>query len=318
MNLSKSNIIKTDIPVKANISAKTDVPINIKSDISYNKDSLISKIKTYLSIKINKFNEQYNKTKNKSGRPKSISDDQCIDALLYCLVEGTNWNLASKLATGSFRYRSTIHRRFLFWVDNKIISNSYDELLDEYLKNNPPDKVYIDSTEAQNKAMSTKYTHKSFKLKKEALRLSIIVDENKIPLDYSVNSALSPDSELGYQLLNNTKINIKKELMVYGDKGYQFNKNKLDTLLKRKIKVITPKKRYKKRKNKNKYYKYKKKRIRHSKRMKEGLKKRIIVEHANSVLHRSFKRISTVNEKKLKIYVTLVLLAISIMIINKK
>lgn len=152
--------------------------------------------------------------------------------------------------------------------------------------------------------MSTNYTYKSFKLKKQALRLTIIGDDNKIPLDYAINSAHLSDAILGYNkpdgLLINTNINANNnKIHIFGDKGYQFNENKLSNLLiNKKIKMVTPKKKYKKRTYKTKNYKSQRKRIRHSKKMKEGLKKRIVIEHINSILHRSYKRISRVHEKK--------------------
>ena len=76
-------------------------------------------------------------------------------------------------------------------------------------------------------------------------------------------------------------------------------------LEKKKIELIVPKKEYKKKNYKTKNY------ISKRKRMKDVLKRRIIVEHCNSVLHRSYKQLSRVNETKM------IKMAISMMIINK-
>ena len=51
--------------------------------------------------------------------------------------------------------------------------------------------------------------------------------------------------------------------------------------------------------------------------MKDVLKRRIIVEHCNSVLHRSYKQLSRVNETKMINYETMIKIAISMMIIIK-
>ena len=90
-----------------------------------------------------------------------------------------------------------------------------------------------------------------------------------------------------------------------------------------KIKIIVPKRKKRKRKRKNQKQKLKKKNkkkkkiIRHSKRMKNGLRKRIIIEHINSIIHRSFKRLSHVYEKYIRTFDAYIKMAISIILINK-
>lgn len=77
--------------------------------------------------------------------------------------------------------------------------------------------------------------------------------------------------------------------------------------------MINPKKIYK-RKNKNKYYK--KKIIRQSKQMKDALKYRIQIEHFNSIIHRSFKRLDKIYDKSLITFKDFMDLALSIMLIR--
>jgi hypothetical protein len=45
--------------------------------------------------------------------------------------------------------------------------------------------------------MSRKKTYKSFKLKKQSLRLAILYNNHKIPVKYSVNPAHKTDNDLG-------------------------------------------------------------------------------------------------------------------------
>lgn len=236
----------------------------------------------------------------------------------YVLFEGVTWSIASKLTFDTHKYRSTLNRKFNTWVDRGIISDTYDVLTSSYLEENNIDELHIDSTDIQNKLMPKKYTYKSFKLSKQAIRVTIVGDVNKTPLDYTINSAHKPDSVLGYKLLAKSKLKFKRNTKLYGDKGYYMNKDKKDIIYQRsRLKIVVPKKKYKKKKYKTKNYKPQIKRVRHSKQMKEGLKRRIVIEHLNSVIHRSFKRIDKVHEKKKTTFEAFLQMAMSVILINK-
>ncbi len=103
------------------------------------------------------------------------------------------------------------------------------------------------------------HTYKSFKLNKQSVRVTIICDKNKIPLTYSTNAARNHDSTLGFELANTLTIEDKNIHYLVGDKGYYMNDCKKSTLLKmNKLKLITPKRNYKKKKQyKTKNYNYK-------------------------------------------------------------
>jgi hypothetical protein len=105
-----------------------------------------------------------------------------------------------------------------------------------------------------------------------------------------------------------------------GDKAYQMNYDKKQMLIRdNKLFLITPKKKYKRKKTcKTKKYKPKKKRIRHSKKMKESLKDRVTVEHCNSILHRSFKRLQIVYDKSMMTFNAFTELAIICIIFHQK
>jgi hypothetical protein len=165
-----------------------------------------------------------------------------------------------------------------------------------------------------------KYTSRSFKLHKQAIRLSIICDDNRIPLIHQIDKAKKNDSTLGFELANKLTISDKKLHYLAGDKGYTMNNENKSSLLKcNKLKLIVPKKEYKKKKKyKTKNYKPTIKRIRHSKQIKEALNKRIIVEHTNSILHRSFKRLDKIYDRSIYTYNGFVMLATVCMIINRE
>jgi len=280
------------------------------------KNHIKHKLKSYLLDRIIESDNAFNHSKKKSGRPNSISNDICLDAVFYVLLEGVTWEIASKLAINSASYRSTIHRTYQKWINRNIFDNTYNDFIRLYKETTLDDNIYyIDSTDIQNKRMSKKETYKSFKLNKQAIRLTIICDANKIPVDHSINSAHYPDNVLGYELIKET--NLDKNITICGDKGYLMNRDKMIFLKDKHISMLVPKRIYKKKKYKTKNYKPKVKVIRHSKRMKRILNKRIIVEHCNSIIHRSYKQLSRINETKMKNFKTMIKMAISMMIINK-
>lgn len=167
--------------------------------------------------------------------------------------------------------------------------------------------------------MTSYETYKSFKLSKQALRVTIIADNNCSPLDFVVNPAKQPDNVLGYDMSLNTNLRFNKKTNLYSDKGYYLTKDKKENILSRtNLRLIVPKKRYKKRIYKTKNYKPKRQRIRLSGQMKDGLKRRVKVEHLNSIFHRSYKRLDRVFDKKLSTFCSFVKLAMSIILINKQ
>ena len=280
------------------------------------KSHIKHKLKAYLLDRIVETDNDYLLAKKKHGRPYAISNELCLDAIFYVLLEGVSWEIASKLATNTTSYRSTIHRIYQKWIDRNIFDDTYNDFIQLYKDTTLDDNVYfIDSTDIQNKRMSKINTYKSFKLKKQAIRLTVICDANKIPISHSVKPAKKTDNILGYELLRDTFLN--KRITMCGDKGYSMNRYKLSIINRNQIEMLIPKKKYKKKNYKTPNYKPKIKRIRHSKRMKDTLNKRIIVEHCNSIIHRTYKQLSRVNDTKLKNFNTMIKIAISMMIINK-
>jgi hypothetical protein len=276
-------------------------------------------LKKYLRKKIMESDKKYNEHKIKQGRPNSLTINKCLDAIFYVLIEGVSWEIASKLATKTTKYRSTIHRRYMNWVKRGIIAETYDEITTNYLETHQIDEVHIDSTDIQNKNMICSETHKSFKLSKQALRVTIIGDNDGAPLDYVTHPAKQPDNVLGYDMLIHTNLKFNKQTKLYADKGYYMTDAKKEEILQRtNLQSVVPKKRYKKRTYKTKNYIPKRKRVRHSKQMKEGLKRRVKIEHINSVLHRSYKRLDKLFDKKLTSFCSFINLAISMILLNKQ
>ena len=236
------------------------------------------------------------------------------------LVNGVSLDIASLLIKNTTSVRSTINRKFHEWIDNKIIYDTYNKIQTNYMNNNIITEAYIDSTDIMNANCDHKYTGKSIKLKKQALKLSFICDQNKVPISpYQLDKPIVHDSRTGFEVIIQTNMNNNKPTNLAGDKGYILDKQTREQLLKTKgIRLICPKKKYiKKKVYKTKNYKYIKERIRHSKQMKNTLTNRIYVEHTNNAIHRSFKRLDKIFDRKIESFEGFIDLAFSIITLMK-
>lgn len=236
----------------------------------------------------------------------------------YVLVNGVTWKLASKLISGTHKFEKTLNRIFNKFSKNNIFSNFKDEITFKYIEQNKDYNLIIDSTDIINANCNKNELGKSWKLHKQGIKATFIIDNNKVPIAYSLDNPTKHDCKVGYDLIMNSKLsnNKNKRLYVSADKGYILNKKDSEMILKYKnIIFVTPKKKYKKSNKKNKYYK--RKIVRHSKQMKEILKDRIYVEHFNSTLHRSYKRLDKIFDKSLNTFKTFIDIALSIIILQK-
>jgi hypothetical protein len=238
----------------------------------------------------------------------------------YVLINGVSWRLASALIKNTHQYEKTLNRRFNLWSKDKIFENIKEDITSLYKQNFNITDLIIDSTDVINGNCNKKELSKSLKLKKQATKVTIIIDANEMPLIYSLAKPTVYDSKEGYNLVFNSSLNDTNEIIyLAGDKGYQLGTVKRKNLIKnKKIKLVTPKKHY----NKKKIYKTKKyvckiKTIRHSKQMKDNLKNRIKIEHFNSLFHRSFKRLDKILDKSLNTFRSFIDLAFAIVIKRK-
>lgn len=201
-------------------------------------------------------------------------------------------------------------------IKQGIISRSYDEIRKKYINEHAIENLTLDSTDIMNGNCERIHTSKSFKLSKQALRLNVIATPNRIPLAYQTDAAYQPDCILGFQLMRTVHINDGKTHIISADKGYYItDSNKYLLLRKNKLRLIVPKKKYKR---KSKTTKSMRKHIRHSKQMANALKERITIEHTNSIIHRSFKRIDKVFDKSKYSFNGFVELAFICMIIHEE
>lgn len=236
----------------------------------------------------------------------------------YVLVEGVKWKIASKLVTSCESHYKRFNYLFNLWTNDGVFKDLYNNKVNNYTNNNTVDNLIIDSTDIINGNCNKSDLGKSLKLSKQA-KASFIIDSNKIPLAYSLCNPTIYDSKACYKLILSDDVNkFKNKIYLAGDKGYNMNKEDRDSIKRSKnIILVTPKKIYKKKIYKTKNCKRKVKKIRHTKELKEILNKRIYVEHFNSTIHRSYKRLDKINDKSLKIFKSFMDLALAI-IINQK
>ena len=168
----------------------------------------------------------------------------------YILVNGVTLDIASLLIKNTTSFRSTINRKFHEWIDNGLICDTYENILNEYKSKNKIIETYIDSTDIMNANCDHKYTGKSIKLKKQAIKLSFICDQNKVPISpYQLDKPIVHDSRAGFEVIIQTDMNNNKPTYLAGDKGYILDEQTREQLLKTKgIRLIYPKKKYTKKK----------------------------------------------------------------------
>jgi hypothetical protein len=280
------------------------------------EEELLSKLKEYMIPKIRKHPIK--------GRPYTISNETIIEGIYHVLKNGVTWRIASKLVSGRYSLTSSLNRIYNDLVNDGVITDVFNEVINEYKNKNIITDVLMDSMDILNGNCNKNEVYQSYKLHKQAGRLSIASTTDRIPIGYRTDPARRNDYDLGYQLAKELHIDDGEIHNLVGDGGYRMNKDKKDDLLKNhKLRLIVPKgtKNRRKRKPTQKpkqkpKRKRAKKRIRYSKQMKDALKKRIRIEHVNNILHRSFKRLHTIYDKSLKTFNRFVELAIICMIIR--
>ena len=151
----------------------------------------------------------------------------------YVLLYGVPWYLASIMIKGTHKYEKTLNRTFNKWSKDDIFKNSYINNLNKYKNSNIIDILKIDSTDVINANCNKEYLNRSLKLNKQAVKVSIITDNNDVPINYSLCKPNIHDSKEGFKLVNNTSFNKNKsKIYLVGDKGYQLKENNKITLKK--------------------------------------------------------------------------------------
>jgi hypothetical protein len=244
----------------------------------------------YTIIKYKQLIVQYinSLNKDKRGRKTKCSIEYYVDRILYVFRTGISWNNLETVNCTS----NAVYKNFLKWNKLNIFKDMYIKLLNNYSITNSFKKLYIDSTTIQNLCGFIDNTsYDGYKIpNKRSVKLTVICNENKIPVAHLFSPSNIHDSKLIEPTIKNIKMPIKGSdnypIKLIGDKGYISSATNRYKLKIKKIQLITPlRKNYiKKPSNYNKN--------------KKLFSKRIVIEHLFNTIKRTSKRLSKIMDRK--------------------
>jgi len=198
------------------------------------KSSFINKYKHLLNDIINIL------AKNKKefrGRNNKYNNFFYINYIFRILFYGEFWNT---IDCKKYCDNSTIRKKFYLWSNLGIFDIAYRLLLNKYSKNRTFKYLFIDSTIIQNLNCSDKrfidYYYKI--IGKKQTKISIICDNNSIPIIYKLSNPKSHDIKICKDIIKTSRINVKKDVILVGDKGYITKRRILKLKNNKRIKII--------------------------------------------------------------------------------
>jgi hypothetical protein len=238
----------------------------------------------------------------KNGRRNKYKLEQYIDGILKVLQFGFSWNNLDFPIKGD-----TLRKKFYKWVKLGIFKKIFNDLLENYLKDNNLEFTFIDSTDIANFNGYLDFGF-GYKIKnKKSIRLTCLIDSNFCPLFYRFDKSSKHDSKIMEDIVNKNQLNLNssyhKPIYIGVDKGYQSNDIKKN-LKKQNIIYTTPVK------------KNCKKKIKLTTKFINCLKKRYKVEHYFSLIKKYFLRITRIMDRSNESYDNFLCMMSSIMIIR--
>jgi hypothetical protein len=229
--------------------------------------------------------------KNNKGRPNILTIEQYLEYILFVLISGCSWDNLDLIPNMKIK-GDTIRKKFNKWNILGIFDNLFKDLLDQYIIENNIHCLFIDSYDCLNISGCKSIVGLGHKYKsKNVAKITLLADSNRIPFGIDVCRGNIHDNKRICSVIKELPLSINKTynkpLSICADKGYIINKNlNKNYRIDHNISIITDKK------------KNMKKRI--TKKNKEILKGRIIIEHLNSVLRKKFKHLSRITDKNEK------------------
>ena len=257
-------------------------------------------MKKYISI-LNEIITDYDNTKTeKRGRKNKFDNVFYLKRIMNVLLYNVTWK---SLNFEDTYHISTIRKKFYKWVELGFFNYAHTIMFDEYKKNRTFKNMFVDSTIIQNYNGNDKeYIDYYYKIvSKKQMKISVICDNNKIPLIWELSKPQKADIKGCISLIPKLNVNLKKKSYVIGDKGYVVNKKHYRNK-KNNIKIVSNTK-----KNQLKQNTEKEKKL---------LKNRYLVEHCFGSIKNSYKRIRHIYDRKMKIYDTFMTMAITCQIIG--
>ena len=238
--------------------------------------------------------------KHKIGRKNKYDNFVYLNYIFRVFFYGENW--CNIVITHKIDI-STIRKKFYLWRDNDIFKKAFEKMFLLYSKNRTFKQLFIDSTCIQNMNCSSEICKYYCKIKsKKQIKLSIICDNNNVPVSHEIHNPQIHDSKMIKPLIKKLEVNLKKNSNLIGDKGYITKQRKYMRKGKSIKLIVEP------RKNQKKTMSNKDKKI---------YKLRYKVEQTFSHLKRSYKRINVVTDRKIINYETFIIMAITCQFIRK-
>jgi hypothetical protein len=267
---------------------------------------------------IKKLKKNINKTPLKSSynftyKTQKYKLEDILNHILIILKKGFVWRDLDLIKNIKW---NTVYKHFKKLSKYNIFKDTYSDLLKLYFYKTPSKKLKIidtDTTVISNKNGSEKVGKNKLYKNKKVTKLSVITDNNKIPILANIYSGNIYDSKILLDQLQNNQfiinnILIKKIKFIVADKGYdskqlkEFIKNKYNSIL------ITPQNR---RNIKNPLL------IRSlTPEYKKMYNNRVKIENFFGTLKRSFKRITERYDKKSYIFESFIFFAFCNLIIK--
>ena len=164
------------------------------------------------------------------------------------LNDVTSWRalkVVKKYGDKKEHHHTTIRKIFNKWCEKDVFKIAYKEMLKDTVIRKIDKKeinLFIDSTFIDNKTGSELVGINPFNYKKKVTKLSIICDDKKRiinvkPFKSTVNDCKTVDETIkDIEISKNVRINL------IGDKGYHIKAEVRSELLKKKIRLIVPRK----------------------------------------------------------------------------
>ena len=245
-------------------------------------NKIINKYKRLILVQINRVDP----IKKLKGRPIKHNYNKCLTYIFDILITGLSWNKYSKIKKFNL---DAIRKRFNKWIKLNIFINAYNGLLKIYKKKYDLTNLYIDSTVIGNLNGSLTCGY-NIKIKnKRSIKISAIVDDNKIPHMLLVTPSNPHDAKIMEELVEQNNFD-NKLINLIGDKGYIKSANYINHIKKQyNIKLVTPQR-------------INALNMTLSEENKKLLNKRFVVENFFSLLKRCYLRINIINDKKINTY----------------
>ena len=151
-----------------------------------------------------------------------------LEIIVHVLRYGVPWRSVSNLKLAGNIHWSTIYKTYCKLVNDNVLRACYEKVLEMYFKDKPMTKLkhqYTDTSVIANKYGCDKVGRNKYYKNKKITKLSIITDEQGIPISVKLDAGNIHDSKIMTEQLNDKHCHLIKVLqprnkIMMADKGY--------------------------------------------------------------------------------------------------